>query len=83
MEGITLSTTATITKDSEVRFTIENKSGYLNAELGIRKVKLFKPSTTPQGIGIVTPMLVDAGIGETRIVVFNSKENSGELYLRA
>ncbi|PFP65248.1 hypothetical protein COK00_11555 [Bacillus cereus] len=83
LEGITLSTTATITKDSEVRFTIENKSGYLNAELGIRKVKLFKPSTKQQGIGIVTTMLVDAGIGETRIVVFNSKENSGELYLRA
>jgi ABC-type phosphate transport system substrate-binding protein len=27
-------------------------------------------------------MLVDAGIGETKVVVFNSKENSGDLYLR-
>lgn len=75
-------TTATQTKD-EVRFTVEGQNGYLNKELGIRKVKLFKPTVKQGGIGIVTTMLVDAGIGETRIVVFNSKDNSGDLYLRA
>lgn len=75
-------TTATLTKDSDIRFTIGSDSEFLNKELGIRKVKLFKPSAKQQAIGIVTTMLVDAGIGETRIVVFNSKENSGDLYLR-
>ncbi|PFK99891.1 hypothetical protein COJ01_17670 [Priestia megaterium] len=72
----------TITKDSDVRFTIENNTGFINKELGIRKVKLFKPTAKQQNIGIVTTMLVDAGIGETKVVVFNSKENSGDLYLR-
>ncbi|MGG1071292.1 hypothetical protein ABE178_15830 [Priestia megaterium] len=72
----------TITKDSDVRFTIENNTGFINEELGIRKVKLFKPTAKQQNIGIVTTMLVDAGIGETKVVVFNSKENSGDLYLR-
>lgn len=72
----------TITKDSDVRFTIENNIGFINEELGIRKVKLFKPTAKQQNIGIVTTMLVDAGIGETKVVVFNSKENSGDLYLR-
>lgn len=72
----------TITKDSDVRFTIENSTGFINEELGVRKVKLFKPTVKQQNIGIVTTMLVDAGIGETKVVVFNSKENSGDLYLR-
>lgn len=76
-------TTETLTKDSDVRFTIEDSNGYLNKELGIRRIKLFKPSIKQEQYGIVTTMLIDAGIGETRIVVFNSKENSGDLYLRA
>lgn len=78
-----MTTTATITKDSDVRFTIGSDSEYLNPELGIRKIKLFKPSAKQQGIGIVTTMLVDSGIGEVKLVVFNSKENAGDLYLRA
>ncbi|MES9681677.1 hypothetical protein ABWK22_01930 [Gottfriedia acidiceleris] len=73
----------TITKDTDVRFTIGGEGEYLNAELGIRKVKLFQPTVKQQAIGIVTTMLVDSGIGETRLVVFNSKENAGDLYLRA
>lgn len=78
-------TTATdnTTKDSDVRFTIGGDSEFLNKELGIRKVRLFKPSAKQQAIGIVTTMYVDAGIGETKLTVFNSKENAGDLFLRA
>lgn len=75
--------TTMMTKDTDIRFTIGNEKGFLNEQLGIRKVKLFKPSAKQQAIGIVTTMLVDSGIGEVRLVVFNSKENAGDLYLRA
>ncbi|MEY8757930.1 hypothetical protein AB9M93_26165 [Peribacillus frigoritolerans] len=66
-----MTTTATIiTKDSDALFTIGGESEYLNPDLGIRNVKLFKPSAKQQGMGIVTTMLVDSGIGRHRKEIF-------------
>lgn len=71
-------------REQEVRYNVGGgDSEYINKELGIRKIRLFQPTAKQQAIGIVTTMMVDAGIGETKITVFNSKENSGELFLRA
>ena len=75
--------TEVVMKEQEARFNIGGDSDFLNKELGIRGIKLFSPSPKQQAIGIVTTMMVDAGIGETKITVFNSKEGTGELYLRA
>ena len=74
--------TTAIKEQDVAKYNIGGDSEYINKELGIRKIKLFQPTAKQQAIGIVTTMWVDSGIGGIKITVFNSKENSGDLYLR-
>lgn len=71
-----------VSKD-EARFVLQDNNGWINKDLSIKKVVLYQPTQKQSNIGIIAPMVVETGLGEIKLTVFESKENPGELYLKA
>lgn len=71
------------TNKEEARFILSDNSGWINKDLSIKKVVLYQPTQKQLNVGIIAPMVVETGLGEIKLTVFESKENQGQLYLKA
>lgn len=71
------------TTREEARFVVSDDSGWINKDLSIKKVVLYQPTQKQLNVGIIAPMVVETGLGEIKLTVFESKERQGELYLKA